>query len=96
MDILFAVVLILVSSAAAYLISNAFWKSVHAKTDKYGDAGAPRGATLSSGSGMIISLVLSAYVFKHLIASADVLSNATLASIVVSTVAGLVPLFRRR
>ncbi|MCC6978361.1 MAG: hypothetical protein IT343_08570 [Candidatus Melainabacteria bacterium] len=93
MDVLFAFILVAISSGAAYFISSSFWKTVHAKTDKSGDGGSPRGGTLSAGSGLIVSLLLSSYVFKHLIASPDVLGTATLVAIVVSTVAGLIPVF---
>ena len=96
MDILLAVVLVAVSSGVAYFISNSFWRTAHAKTDTSGDLGSPRGGVLSSGSGMIVSLLLSSYVFKHLFASPDMLGTAPLVSIVVSTAAGLVPVFRKR
>jgi hypothetical protein len=96
MDIVIAIAVVAITCGAAYFISNKFWSTNYSRTNTSGDFGSPRGGVFASASGMLIGLLLSFHVMPLLVHNPSLVGNTAIASIILGTIAGFIPLFRKR
>jgi UDP-N-acetylmuramyl pentapeptide phosphotransferase/UDP-N-acetylglucosamine-1-phosphate transferase len=92
-SVLAALAIVAATGWFSYWLSNKFWSS-SAANNTNGDFGTPRGGFLSILGGAILGVVVLAYVGKYFIVEA-VMGPAFIGVLLVGTVAGFIPLFRR-
>ncbi len=96
MNILIAIAVVAITCGAAYWISNKFWSTNYSRTNTSGDFGSPRGGVFASASGLLIGLLLSFHVMPLLVADQTLVGHTAIASMILGSIAGFIPLFRRR
>ena len=89
--ILICLVIAAISGGSGFYISTKFNSSNHARTDKSGDFGTPRGSFIALMSGLIIGMTLTSALSHYI--PGDWVGPAFITATIVGGIAGMIPLF---